>query len=150
MELISEELKFAIVYHSNFTKNNASFVVYESKNHLIVEGACLFSDRAIDKEPELGTYYFLVLLKDNMEIIGFFTCMENEFSIQKLKKRIQKIPTIVGKDSRSLYDTMKKDISNRTIERCVLNANFYGGRDPEDIKEFTSEQLKNIKQFIQI
>lgn len=150
MELLSGELTFAIVYHSRFLENNALFAIYESDNYFIMGGPALFSEEEMEKNLDLSKPYFLVISKSNMEIAGFLTCMEKSSSIKKLKKRVQKFPIIVGKDGRNFYDTIKEDISNRTIERCVINANFYGGPDPEDIKECIDEQLKNVKKFIQI
>jgi hypothetical protein len=140
-----DNLKF--VNSSSILKDGATLVLYETPTEFLIRGPFL---------NKKFKPYFIVISKSNSQIKGFYiTSNATQNNIEKLSKIITSMTTCVGKDGRKFHDNLLLDISRRTGEQIILDANFYGYPEEETKDEFIDEELvldelKNSRMFIQI
>ena len=137
--------KLTFVSISSILENKAPFVIFESSDFFLVDGPIIRSKMK---------QYFIAISRHNMKIVGFMTLEDNPKRLEKIKMTIDKIKTVVGKDGRKFYDALLHDISMRSEEQYVFDANFYDFSNKFDDRfideEITRQELRDCTTYVEI
>lgn len=144
-EFLGSFFEICFVSYSSILENKAPFALFESSDFFLVDGPIIGSKIS---------QYFIVISKNNMKIDGFITSENKPKRIEKIKTVLNKMKTIVGKDGRKFYDALLWDISKRSKEQYVFDANFYDFDEIED-ERFIDEgivrqKLNECKLYVKI